>query len=160
MVAQHGSLPSFTPCTFILVRTKDLHTLSTEYLTRPASKQARRRHRDVAYDVTIPPCFYLLRLITRSCNPTFIHLLRLRVFVQPTSTSRLTLLLGLPTRWRRQRNTKTFHNATASKEQATANRLPHTRPNLYPETSGLRMTMCPTISRYTYKALLRHATVG
>jgi hypothetical protein len=54
------------------------------------------------------------------------------------------------TRWRPRRNIRTFHNATASRKQATANRLPHTRPNLSLETPDLRMTMCPMTSRYAH----------
>jgi hypothetical protein len=55
-------------------------------------------------------------------------------------------------RWPPRQNIRTFRNATASRKQATANRLPHTRLNLYPEMPGLRTTMFPMTSRYAYKA--------
>ena len=102
-------------------------------------------------------CQYLLRLITRSLlqraltlhHCTYPHNLR-----QYHQYDCLT-----PASWRPPRNTRTSHSATASRKQATANRLLHTRPSLFPEMPGLRTTMCPMISRYDHKAYLRDRNI-
>jgi hypothetical protein len=62
-------------------------------------------------------------------------------------------------RWRPQQNTRMCHSATASRKQATANRLPHTRPNLSPEMPGLRTTIFLMTSRYAYEACPRDRNI-
>ena len=48
------------------------------------------------------------------------------------------------------------HSATASRKQATANRLLHTRPNQSPEMPGLKTTMCPMTLRCVSQACSHH----
>lgn len=56
------------------------------------------------------------------------------------------------TRWRRTPDTRMCRNATASKRQATANRLPRTRLNQRQAIAGRRTTMFPTTSRYAIQS--------
>jgi hypothetical protein len=131
------------------MKPREMHTLNADRVDRPASKHdgvTRTSH------MTIPG------LVASTPH----HIKTLYHYAHPLSTTARIYTVHVDfithatvTRWRQQRNTKMFRNATASKEQATANRLPHTRPNLCPETLGLRMTMCQTILRYADHAVLR-----
>jgi hypothetical protein len=96
-------------------------------------------------------CQHLLRLITRSSDSTLVCAISPHIPASLTSNI-ICATAETTARWRPRQNTRMSHSATASKKQATANRLLHTRPNLSPEMPGLRTTMFPTTSRYTYKA--------